>query len=541
MRAFLKEFKLPTWRFSPIILVTITTFSLMSCGFFGDDPKPEQSSSSVEQSSSSAQPIDSNRVEIEYSDTLEVDDSLHYFAKTGENWYIGLLPKGSVIHISVQSKRIGDAAELAIFNELGAQHWPTEALPDSTYQNFFTASKTSLLQNHIIVTDSGHFYLNFQEFATSTKDTLGDSLLISLRIDTAYYQFVGDTSKQNIDLQKVVLGCFPLRNGEDSVTLQFSAGAGKRLTLNAQGSRLSQLDLYEGKSKIASSESPLQKQMLPQDTTTWNLAIHTIIPSWNSGNYAFFQVQATSINLGQGEYLAKADTLKTIGDTTIFVRTGNEFSGWDVQHDQYLLLPNLPSGKNIQLYYSMQGMANVIRLVRLLDSTGKAIDTLGTPLSYSWSNATPLTFSVPKTGKYFMQYIGIGQSSTYWTDPSFTLTFKTLIRIPGSLTSWNFPLNDFNMTGGTQYPLNDLIDQINVLPSGSSTNYILRLARASRQYLQDSLDIYLNSQGLPAPESDYLFSNWVIPAENQTNSVKLLIESVADPQQVDTCLIYITP
>jgi len=509
----------------------------MGCGFW-DNPKPESSSSSIELSSSSSSLSDTDRVEIDYTDTLQLSDSSFQPVNAGEKWYIGHFPKGTVLHIQVLSPDLGTDAELRFYNELGAKHWPTEALPDSTYQDYATAGIQTALLNHIILLDNGYFYMEWNGF---TKNSVQAKVI--LKVDTAYYGFVGDVDRMDLSFQEVLLGCFPLRGAEDSVQLHFSAASGKSLTLTSQGSRIKDYRLWqEGQDQpIATSSTGLRTQLLPQDSTQWDLSLRTIIPAWNSGNYAFFQVQLTSLDLAQGEYFAKSDTLSPIGDTLLWLHQGNEFSGWDVRHDHYVYLGSLSSGKTMELYYSMQGIANPVRLLELLDAKGVPIDTLGSILTWNWANLDPILFTVPKSGAYYLHYKGVGGSNTYWTDSSYTLGLKGLLRVPGSISVWNLNPSEFELAAGEILEVSELLQKVYSLPLEVSDNYRIRLARSSRNILQDSIDIYTSSQGLPQPTSDRVLSSWLQAVEGQSGTAALLIESVADPSQVDTCLLHILP
>lgn len=524
-------------RFLKLIPLLAIGIVPMGCGFW-DDPKPDSSSSSLELSSSSSSLSDTDRVEIDYADSLDLLDSAFHKVTAGEKWYIGHFPKGTVLHVQVLSPDLGTDAQLRFYNEFGTKQWPTEALPDSTYQDYATAGSQSALLNHIVLVDSGYFYMEWNDFG---EDTI--QAKINLKIDTAYYGFVGDADSLDLPIQKVLLGCFPLHGAEDSVHLHFSAKSGKSLTLTSQGSRIQDYRLWQkGISQpIATSTTGLRTQLLPQDSTQWQISLRTIIPAWNSGNYAFFQVQLTSIDLSQGEYFAKPDTLSTIGDTLDWSRQGTEFSGWDVRHDHYIYLGNLSSGKSMELYYSMQGIANPVRLLELLDSKGVPVDTLGNLLTWSWANLDPLVFSVPKDGKYFLHYKGTGGANTYWTDNTYTLGLKGLLRVPGSLTVWNYNPTEFDLNSGDTLEVAELLQKVSSLPLEVSDNYRIRLARSSRAILQDSVDIYMSSQGLPQPTSDRVFSGWLKAVDGQSGTAKLLIESVADPNHVDTCLLHILP
>jgi hypothetical protein len=525
------------------------TLALGACSFFNDkkDPDKTSSSSSSLGTSSSSDPGDPDRAEIEYGDTIFVDDSLAYrvpdsVAESSPwNLYLGHYPRGTVLHLSLKSRGIEAGAKFRVKNESGLIQLPTNILPDSTYANYMVAADSLYLTNHFVLMDTGYYFLEI----TGERNSLGlaDSipdLFASLDVDTAFFKFTGSedslTLASNLDLQ----GCFRLDRQEDSTIFHFSSYAGNNLTLTSTGQNLDGVRLFdEAGSLLDSVKTEMRRQLLPQDSTSWTIKLRTIIPAWNSGNYAFFTFRLNSIKLGKGEYLAYPDTMPQAGDTLSIDRKGSDASGWDVRHDHYVWLGNLTVGDSLHIWYGMQGINKVQKLLRVLDSAGTPVDTLSQVLTNNWMKQDPNLFQVPKTGKYFLQYTGLGNSETYWIDPTFTIHLNSMVQKPGSLLSWTVTPGTLYASVGDTLFLADSLQSVTATPTSASAHYLFRVPREDRSVLKDSLDIALESI---QPTGDQVMSAWmkaILPEGITRDTALLLIQSTADPRQVDTCRVIV--
>ena len=528
------------------ILPLALLLALSGCGLFSDKPKvtaSASSSSGAHGSSSSSALFDSTRAEILYSDTLHVRDTAAFHVpdtsadSSRYNIFLGYFPKGTVLHLSLRAGSLGVGAKFRVKSEDGYPQLPTDTMPDGTYSDHVLAGASNYLTNHFALLDTAYYYLEIE--SPRRLDSLHHDTTVafhaSMAVDTAFYAFTGHEDGALLPPNQDYTGFFRLDNGEDSSTFHFAAGPGENITFTATGQSLEYIRLFDHSGALVDSSSrDLRRQLLPQDSTDWTVRVRSVLPSWFSGNYAFFTFRVNSIRLGKGEYLANPDTALRPGDTLSINRVGNDKSGWDVRHDEYLTLGTLNSGDSIQVWFGMQGIANVRKLVRVLDVSGAPVDTLGAGLTLNWNSQDPSTFVAPSTGTYYLHYLGLGNDNSYWVDPTYTLHLKALVQKPGSLTGWSVLPHSIALNLGDTLHLDTL--QVTRLPAEASANRIELVPRAERTMLRDSLDIVFATSGAER-SGDQVGSGWMKAVGAGT--VHLLVRSVADPRLTDSITVLI--
>ncbi|HSQ42216.1 MAG TPA: hypothetical protein VLM37_08065, partial [Fibrobacteraceae bacterium] len=194
----------------------------------------------------------------------------------------------------------------------------------------------------------------------------------------------------------------------------------------------------------------------------------------------------------------------------------------------------------VNLFYGMQGLSNVDKQAFLLDASGDIVDTLDEVLTLNWNYAEPNVFIPSVTGIYYLHYRGLGDEDTYWSDTSYTLHLRALIQIRGMLSVWDYSPASYTLSSGDTLFLDSLLSFVSIVPSDASRNYKVLLARSERTLLQDSIDIVYTSQGT-TPTGNQVFSRWLLAPQGASGTAHLLIQSIADPNQVDTCNVFVTP
>jgi hypothetical protein len=517
---------------------------LGACSVFQDKNETKDNNTVPELSSSSSAIIDSGRVEIEYGDTLQIKDSASYrmpdslLESSHWNVFIGKLPKGSVIHIALKNANLTTGTQFRVRSESSVIQLPTDTISDGSYQDYAVASDTSYLSNHFITLDSGYYYLEINGERKSTAKPNAADFRASMSIDSAYFQFTGHEDSTELPANVAFQGFFRLSEGEDSTQFYFAAGVGKNLTIVSQGQSLDEVRLLDSSGKtIDSAVTEIRHQLLPQDSTRWSVRIRSTLPSYYSGNYAFFTLNLSSIQLGKGEYFAKPDTMPRAGDTLIINRVGNASSGWDVRHDHYIWLGNLVAKDTVILWHGSSGIERVLKTLQVLDSEGNAVDTLAGTLSTNWAKQQGNVFVPSKSGNYYLHFSGTGNESTYWTDENYTLHLLAMIQKPHTIETFNYNPATFGyiteFTVGDTLDLNELLDFDSVKPSSSSHNYLPLVVRSERNILQDSLDIVFGNSA----SGDEVRSHWMIA--EQPGIANLLLQSTADPTKMDTCKVKV--
>lgn len=519
---------------------------LGACSFFSDkdsDKEESKSSSSSAEVSSSSSSGNPGRLEVDYADTLKLDDSVSYqvvdslVEESPWNFYLGEFPRGTIIHLGIQNDNLDKGAKFRVVSEKGTIQLPTNALPDGNYADYAEASDTSYLTNHFVVMDTGYYYLEVEASRKSDTSSRPDFSAF-LTVDSAYYQFVGLEDSLELPANTPYQGCFRINTIEDSVKFMFAGTAGQNLSIITSGQSLAGVSLREvGGALLDSAVADLREYMLPQDSTEWSLKIRSTLPSYFAGNYAFFTLNLTSIQLGRGEYLAMPDTMPRPGDTLGIDREGSESSGWDVRHDHYVYLGSLTAGDTIILWHGTDGIERVSKLLRILDSKGVPVDTLSIHLTTNWVKQQGNIFVPAKTGTYFLHYMGLGGDDTYWKDEHYTLHLRAMVQKPHSLQTFQYDPPNYGFTvsfkTGDTLSLDDLLDFVSITPSTASRNYLPLVSRTERSVLRDSVDLKFGGSA----SGDEVRSRWLVAGEAGT--AHLLIQSTADPSKVDTCTIKV--
>ncbi|MCK9181990.1 MAG: hypothetical protein M0P13_03805, partial [Fibrobacteraceae bacterium] len=179
--------------FLPLSLLLLTT-AFIGCGNDSSSSSDETSSSSEESSSSISSSSYSNRLDVDYADTLTLDTIKFENGKdspsqaTSLKLFLGNFPKGTLITISGKKKSGGHADSLYVREEEGSYLKPTTAVIESgntLYRDYGRLGDSANFATNKFITQltSGFYYVEIPKI--STADNGSYSILITSNIDTA--------------------------------------------------------------------------------------------------------------------------------------------------------------------------------------------------------------------------------------------------------------------------------------------------------------------------------------------------------------------
>lgn len=391
----------------------------------------------------------STRLDINYRDTVKAGDTMNIYmeieGKKGCNedvlclkernstvpLFLGKLTKGTLISVNAATSGTKNDT-IFVRNEFGEILKVLEPIHDSkkdvdTYGNFMIpGSGAEMATNKFVVFNDGYYYLNLNAKFDSTSH-----MRLNVEIDSAYYQYIGDTSSVDIDIDKTVRGIVKIGNAPQKMNFKFTASTGYSIGIVVNGEWISRYELLDKKENVLASDTGSLDQLLyPEDSSSWTLSLRPLnVENYYTGPYATFEIKMTSRKLGQGEYFAFPDSVKAAGDTLTIVRPKNNQAKYYLRQEQYVWLADLDKGDTINVYQLMEGYYDT-KLnppsYEILDKKGDSIATI---------DAYKHGFKAKSKGPVYLHYLS---TLPYAVDEKEELTFHTFIQRPGSLDSIAF-------------------------------------------------------------------------------------------------------
>lgn len=433
------------------LLGTALIFSLIACSedsHTNTSSMSESDDSFAEESFISSSSL-STRLDIDYQDTISASDTMNlYLERAGKkgcnddvicldsgmssvSLFLGEFVKGTRITVNVATSGMKDDT-LQIRSEFGEKLKVMESVWDSTkdvgvFSNYMIpGSGADMISNKFVVFNDGFYYIDLKaDFDSSSH------VRINVEVDSAYYDYVGDSSKISMDLDATLRGIVQIGNAPKKIEVTFEAGTGYSIGLLAKGQWISKYELLDEDEKtVASDTGSLDQLLFPEDSTSWTLSIRPLnVENYSTGPYATFEVETNARKLEQGEYFANPDSVKLAGDTLVVVREKNNLAKYYLRQEQYVWLANLAKGDSIDIYQQMDGYYDTKLNPPSMTILDKSGDSIGTIDTYKHG------FKAKSKGPIYLHYLS---TLPYATDEKQELSFRTFIQRPGSLDSIAF-------------------------------------------------------------------------------------------------------
>lgn len=388
----------------------------------------------VKKDSSDSKSEDSTYIKkICHNDVVCIDS-----AKTTVSLFLGSLPKGT--RVSVQAATSGmENDTIRIRSERGenaktlmpiSDPNKKDSTSDDVYGNYMLpGSGADLLKNQFVLFNEDFYYLDIKaEYDTSAH------LRVKVDIDTAYYNYTGDSSYVNIDLRDTVRGILLIGSSPRNIDIAFKVETGFSVNLSVWGNSINKYELRDkNKNVYTPSSDTLDTLLVTNDTSEWTLSLYpSNVVSFLSGPFATFEAATRFRRLNQGEYLANPDSIVYPGDTLTIVRPANDSTKYYLRQDHYVWLADLKKGDSLVIYHEMQGYCKYIdcketpkAVYAILNEKGDSLGTI---------NSLEHSFKATKDGPVYLRYLQLKSKALMGSD----LILKTFIQRPGSLDSLKF-------------------------------------------------------------------------------------------------------
>ena len=407
----------------------------------------------------------STRLDIDYRDTIAIGDTLNFYmeyaswdtvkvkkdstyiqkvchddivcidsAETTISLFLGNFPKGTRINVLAATSGM-DGDTIRIRSERGENAkalqpvWNTTK-KDSVYDNYMLpGSGADMLGNKFILFSEDFYYLDLKAKFDTTAH-----LRVKVGVDTAYYNYTGDSAQVDIDLRDTVRGILVIGNSPKKVDIAFNVETGFSVNLSVKGYSINKYELSDKDSNTYSpAADSLDTLLVTNDSSKWTLSLYpSNVVSFISGPFATFEAATRFRRLNQGEYLANPDSIVYPGDTLTIVRPANDSTKYYLRQDHYVWLADLKKGDSLVIYHEMQGYCKYMEckgtpkaIYTILNEKGDSLGTI---------NSLDHSFKAKKDGPVYLRYLQLNSQAL--TDSN--LTLKTFIQRPGSLDSLKF-------------------------------------------------------------------------------------------------------
>ena len=401
----------------------------------------------------------STRLDIDYNDTLKIGDStkLHLeiarldtikddgkttvqlacsegmlcldTAATKLSLFLGEFPAGSLISVSVAASDMKNDT-LRIRSEFGDVLKTAKPVYDTTkkediFSNFMLPGRSAPATNQFVTFKEGFYYLDLD--AKFDRTSL---LELLVTVDTAYYDYIGDTTEVTIGLKDTLRGISIIGSSPKEISVKFSSKTGYSIDVVAKGNWINSFSLFEKDKQIA-ADSSIDVLLLPEDSTAWTLKIKPLnIENYLSGPFATFEAVMNSRELGKGEYLANPDSISKLGDILEVVRERNTQAKYYLRQEQFVWLANMKKGDSIDVYQEMIGYFGGVnnKSYTIVDKDGKELGTISSMES---------RFKATKDGDVYLHYLS---TCPYLSNDNAdeSLKFQTRVSYYGALSSFFF-------------------------------------------------------------------------------------------------------
>lgn len=426
----------------------------------------------AEESFSSSSSL-STRLDIDYRDTLSIGDTLNFYIEqavydtvtvpkdtadedagdttyivkdcrddivcldstsTTASFFLGNFPKGTRIGIlaatsGTENDTITIRGEKTGMLQTLAPVWD-EKKKDSIYADFIIpGSGADMKNNSFIVFKDDFYYVDLKaDFDTSAH------LRIKVDVDTAYYNYTGDSAHVDIDLRDTVRGILVIGEAPKNIEIAFQVEAGFSVNLSVQGSGINKYTLSDKDDNVYTpAADTLDTLLVTGDSAEWTLSLSpSNVVSYLTGPFATFQAATRFRRLNQGEYLANPDSIVYPGDTLTIVRPANDSTKYYLRQDQYVWLADLKKGDSIVVYHEMEGYCKYLECKDTPKATYAILNSKGD--SVATINSLNHSYKAKSDGPIYLRYQQLNSKAL--TDSN--LTLRTFIQRPGSLDSLSF-------------------------------------------------------------------------------------------------------
>ena len=561
---------------SALILLAIVLIACSETTHTNTSSVTDGNESFAEESFSSSSSL-STRLDIDYRDTIDVGETMNFYMematwdtvkvkkdtadkKSGDSSYVekvchddivcldssnttvslflGSFPKGTRISVTAATSGTEDDT-LRVRSEksvnLKTLHpvW-NSTKNDSVYSDYMhSGSGADMLQNSFIVFSEDFYYLDLKaKFDTSAH------LRVKVDVDTAYYNYTGDSSHIDIDLRDTVRGILVIGEAPKSIEIAFRVETGFSVNLSVQGDGISKYELIDKDSNVYSpAADSLDTLLVTNDSSAWTLRLRpSNVVSFLSGPFATFEAATRFRKLNQGEYLAYPDSIVYPGDTLVIVRPANDSTKYYLRQDHYVWLADLKKGDSIVVYHEMQGYCKYMECngtpkayYALLNAKGDSVGTISS-LQHG--------YKAKKDGAIYLRYLQLNSKAL--TDSN--LTLRTFIQRPGSLDSLAFYNEAKDVTYKTMsVNVGDTVrlDKFSFQTVPYKTSYNVKWFVPCEDIEVLGTASYI-SQSENCKVEQEISSYYLIAQEDaEERSARLIAQSMADPLMRDTLTINV--
>lgn len=527
----------------------------------------------------------STRLDIDYNDTLKIGDStkLHLeiarldtikgdgkttvqlacsegmlcldTAATKVSLFLGEFPAGSRISVSAAA---GDMKNdtLRIRSEFGDILKTAKPVYDTTkkedvFSNFMLPGRSTLATNEFITFKEGFYYLDLDAKFDRTSQ-----LELLVTVDTAYYDYIGDTTEVTIGLKDTLRGISIIGSSPKEVSVKFSSNTGYSIDVVAKGKWINSFSLLEKDKQIA-ADSSIDVLLLPEDSTAWTLKIKPLnIENYLSGPFATFEAVTNSRELGKGEYLAFPDSISKLGDALEVVRERNTQAKYYLRQEQFVWLADMKKGDSIDVYQEMVGYFGGVnnKSYTIVDKDGKELGTI---------SSMERRFKATQDGAVYLHYLS---TCPYLSNDNAdeSLKFVTRVSYYGALSSFFFNDKDnsnkaldttYIVLGDTVYlgkfTFRSAMSRTMTSGAGSSVKWFVPCEDIVPHddgngfttvpvFNVQNVDCTDKSGNLLTEGEQEISSSRLIPLdESEGGTFRLIAESLADPLKRDTLAIIV--
>lgn len=522
------------------------------------------------------------RLDIEYNDTLKIADSAKIHLEiarldtikkkkekiiqlacsegvlcldtnaTKVSLFLGEFPAGTRISVEAATSEMKkDTIRIrSEFGEILKTALPVydSSKKEEVFSNFMLPGKSDMLKNMFVTFKEGFYYLDL-----NAKFKQISHLQLYVTVDTAYYDYIGDTNEVTIGLKDTLRGISIIGNSPKEINIKFASPTGYSIDFVAKGNWINSFSLFEEK-ELLSEDSLIDVLLLPEDSTGWTLKVKPLnIENYLSGPFATFEAVTNSRELGKGEYLAFPDSISKIGDIFDVVREPNSQAKYYLRQEQFIWLADMKKGDSIDVFQEMTGYFGGVnnKSYTLVDKKGKTLGSI-TPMNNR--------FKATKDGAVYLHYLS---TCPYLSNDNAdeSLKFSTRISYYGSLSSFFFSDKDNKRIDTTYIVLGDTV----VL---SKFTFRTAMSRSMTTGAGSSVKWYVPCEDIVAHEDDNGFmsvpvfnvqnvdckengedsikgeqeisSSKLIPLEeSEGGTFRLIAESYADPLKRDTLAIIV--
>ena len=405
---------------------------------------------------------------------------------------------------------------------------------DSVYSDYMIpGSGADMLLNSFVAFNDDFYYLDLAaEFDTSAH------LRIKADVDTAYYNYTGDSAQVDIDLRDTVRGILVIGEAPKKIDVKFNVETGFSVNLSVQGYSINKFEILDQNDHVYSPDADtLDTLLVTNSNTEWTLSLYpSNVVSFISGPFATFEAATRFRRLNQGEYLAKPDSIVYPGDTLTIVRPANDSTKYYLRQDHYVWLADLKKGDSLVVYHEMEGYCKYMECKGtprasywLINAKGDSVGTI---------NSLEHSYKAKKDGPVYLRYLQLNSKAL--TDSN--LTLRTFIQRPGSLDSLKFynEAKDETYTtkrvkAGDTVVLSEFAFQTVPYKTSSNVKWFVPCEDLTVLGNASYLSQIENCKGEQEISSFYLIAQ---PAATDKDA-RLIAQSMADPLMRDTLTINV--